>query len=353
MSSPIRYGRYRDDPVLKYAPPRVRDRALSAPTEPSLPDGEWPCENAEWAAEEEEFEGDPTRGHDQAIQGLSAAMALEPERVPAPPERHPNNRSAWKIVLRLCGAAGLAAFGAWFMVLGPIAREFAGEGFRRTSLGVPNAGDSNKQDLLSDAAATRRRPNRSDVEDDSTQGAVEEPRIYPRLATASAGAGTAVITPPAPMGTPGPPSPVQSAAQGQLATPIQSAAAVPVTPPIQSAAAVPVTAPIQSAPPDLIVKHLDRDEIASLIKRGESFISSGDLSSARLLLRRAAEAGAAQAALELGGTFDPNLIEGLGVNGLAADIAQARLWYQHAEQFGSTEATRRLQQLAARVETRP
>ena len=24
MSSPIRYGRYRDDPVLKYAPPRVR-----------------------------------------------------------------------------------------------------------------------------------------------------------------------------------------------------------------------------------------------------------------------------------------------------------------------------------------
>ena len=89
-----------------------------------------------------------------------------------------------------------------------------------------------------------------------------------------------------------------------------------------------------------------------MIKRGEDFIASGDVSSARLLLRRAAEAGVAQAALELGGTFDPNLVDKLGVKGLAADAAQAGLWYRRAEQFGSAEATRRLQQLVASVDTK-
>jgi len=101
--------------------------------------------------------------------------------------------------------------------------------------------------------------------------------------------------------------------------------------------------------PALITRQLDRDEVMSLIKRGESFVTSGDLASARLVLRRAAEAGDVHAALALAGTFDPNLLG----NGLGADAAMARLWYEQAARLGSAEAPRRLQQLATQVNSVP
>ena len=83
-----------------------------------------------------------------------------------------------------------------------------------------------------------------------------------------------------------------------------------------------------------------------MLRRADDFIKSGDLSSARLLLQRAAEAGSVQAALTLAGTFDPNVLAALGFQDSAADIAMARVWYERAEQFGSSEAPRRLRQLA-------
>ena len=45
-----------------------------------------------------------------------------------------------------------------------------------------------------------------------------------------------------------------------------------------------------------------------LLKRGKEFLADGDLVYARLLLRRAAEGGSAEAALVLGTTFDPLVI---------------------------------------------
>src|SRR5271169_3011533 len=337
MSSPVDYPKHLD-PILKYAPPRVRDQAQPTQSEPSLPDATWRLDDVESPPDSREFESHPTFTRDQAIRGLSAAVALEPQRVPAPPVRHVDNRGARIVVLRLCGAAGLAALGAWFLVLGPNATEFAREGFQATFLGTRTAGNSGGQDLRSDAAAAQR-PEGRGLEPDSDQKVAHEAKTQHRLATASAGLGAPTISPAAPVIAPRPPSPVQSP------TPDQSAA------PAQSVAAVQPAAPV-SAAPALVIKQLDRDEVASLIKRGEDFIASGDVSSARLLLQRAAEAGAAQAALELGGTFDPNLVDKLGVKGLAADAAQAGLWYRRAEQFGSTEATRRLQQLVASVDTK-
>ena len=62
---------------------------------------------------------------------------------------------------------------------------------------------------------------------------------------------------------------------------------------------------------------LDPEEIATLVKRGQDFIANGDLASARLVLRRAAEGGDAQAALLLGSTFDPATFERLKVLGSA------------------------------------
>ncbi len=104
------------------------------------------------------------------------------------------------------------------------------------------------------------------------------------------------------------------------------------------------------------IRELDPEEVADLIGRGEKFIKTGDLASARLVLQRAAEAGDQRAAMMLAGTFDPIVLEKIGIQGFAPDIirgfapdiALARTWYEVAKQFGSREATRRLEMLASR-----
>ena len=83
--------------------------------------------------------------------------------------------------------------------------------------------------------------------------------------------------------------------------------------------------------------------------RGEDFIATGDLASARLVLQRAAEGGDPRAALTLAGTYDPIVLEKLGIQGFASDIATARTWYERAKEFGSAEAMRRLEMLASRA----
>jgi hypothetical protein len=92
-------------------------------------------------------------------------------------------------------------------------------------------------------------------------------------------------------------------------------------------------------------RHLDAEEIAALINRGTDSLKSGDLISARLLLRRAAEAGSASAALMLGTTFDPLVIRQLGAIGVVPDVAQARQWYKKAAELGSDAASQRLAKL--------
>jgi TPR repeat protein len=74
---------------------------------------------------------------------------------------------------------------------------------------------------------------------------------------------------------------------------------------------------------------------------------NGDISAARLLLQRAAEAGSAEAALALGSTFDPVVIRQLGAVGVQGDAATAREWYQRAAQAGSRAAAQQLAKLAA------
>jgi hypothetical protein len=98
------------------------------------------------------------------------------------------------------------------------------------------------------------------------------------------------------------------------------------------------------------IRPLDPDEIAALLKRGDELIASGDLGAARLVLRRAAEAGNARAALALAGTYDPIVLEKRAVHGFVPDIAMARSWYEKAKQFGSVDAPQRLEMLASRRE---
>jgi TPR repeat protein len=90
---------------------------------------------------------------------------------------------------------------------------------------------------------------------------------------------------------------------------------------------------------------LSADEIAMLLKRGKADLIDGDISAARLLLRRAAEAGNAEAELTLGSTFDPLVIAQLGAFGVQADAAKAREWYQKAAALGSNLAAEQLAKL--------
>ncbi|MGB7020099.1 MAG: sel1 repeat family protein, partial [Xanthobacteraceae bacterium] len=100
------------------------------------------------------------------------------------------------------------------------------------------------------------------------------------------------------------------------------------------------------APPNTAsAPHIDNAEVAAMIKRGKDMLMSGDIISARLLLRRAADVGSADAALALGATFDPVVIRRLGVIGMTPDIVQARQWYQRASDLGSAAATGQLAKL--------
>jgi hypothetical protein len=101
-------------------------------------------------------------------------------------------------------------------------------------------------------------------------------------------------------------------------------------------------------PPGVAVHHLDPDVIASLLRRADALIASGDVAAARLVLRRAADAGDARAAMMLAGTYDPAILEKLGVHGFVPDVAMARSWYEKAKKFGSAEAPQRLEMLASR-----
>jgi hypothetical protein len=90
---------------------------------------------------------------------------------------------------------------------------------------------------------------------------------------------------------------------------------------------------------------LNPQRLAQLVKRGVELLRIGDCAAARLLLRPAAEAGDAEAALLLGATYDPAAVSDFGALGLAPDPNVARAWYQRAMEAGSVEASRRIERL--------
>jgi hypothetical protein len=115
-------------------------------------------------------------------------------------------------------------------------------------------------------------------------------------------------------------------------------------PPVAMAAAGP--SPMPAPPQADVVRSLDPREIAALIKRGQDLLAGGDVQSARLLLMRGAEARDARAALLVGTTYDPALLRQIGADGPMADVAQARMWYQRAKEWGEPGAQRKLEALA-------
>jgi len=96
----------------------------------------------------------------------------------------------------------------------------------------------------------------------------------------------------------------KTARQGQPEAALPPAAVPVVTVPV--AAAPPAAVPA-AAPP--AARRIDAEELATLLKRARSLISIGDFAPARLLLKRAADAQEASAALLLAQTYDIQIKE--------------------------------------------
>jgi len=143
----------------------------------------------------------------------------------------------------------------------------------------------------------------------------------------------------------------QSALKGKVAVPEpvardaarEVAAVAPAAPVVAVAPAVrePVPATREAVP----ARRIDPDELAVLLKRAKGLLAIGDITSARLLLERAADAQEAEAALMLAGTYDPQVLGSQDLRSVTPDPAAARVWYQKAAQLGSADAQRRLGQL--------
>jgi len=111
--------------------------------------------------------------------------------------------------------------------------------------------------------------------------------------------------------------------------------------------------PIASAEPPVAARaepparEINPNEVAGFVRRAQELLATGDLQAARLLLLRAAQAHDARAALLLAKSFDPIVSKRFGMADAEPDLAQARNWYQKAEEWGASEARRGLDALAS------
>lgn len=85
-----------------------------------------------------------------------------------------------------------------------------------------------------------------------------------------------------------------------------------------------------------------------MMARAELLLDTGEVESARTLLRSAAVAGSVGAALKLAETYDPSELQRLGMAEAAANQGEAVRWYEHAQSLGSVVATGRLVALGRR-----
>jgi hypothetical protein len=117
----------------------------------------------------------------------------------------------------------------------------------------------------------------------------------------------------------------------------------PTSVPIMVAPATAATNLVEHTP----VTPLSQHEISVLVDRGAEYLKAGQIAAARLALQRAADAHDPRGTLMLGATYDPIILERVGVLGLTADAETARIWYEKAKEFGSSEAPRRIEMLAS------
>lgn len=130
-------------------------------------------------------------------------------------------------------------------------------------------------------------------------------------------------------------------------TPAPTPLSAPSLPPTEAESPPPVAPPAREQPP--AGPHVSAADIAALLGRGDAFLGTGDITSARLFYERAADAGDGLAALQLGATFDPMIFRGAGLRGVTNDPVQALSWYRRARELGVGEAEQRIKNLQIRA----
>jgi len=103
-------------------------------------------------------------------------------------------------------------------------------------------------------------------------------------------------------------------------------------------------APVQlgTSHPSVPYSHaiLDRLEKDSLVARGEQLLLRGDLASARLFFRRAADAGDVRGAAGMARSFDQETLRTLPVFGARPNAEQAAIWHTRATELRRIVAAR-------------
>jgi hypothetical protein len=141
---------------------------------------------------------------------------------------------------------------------------------------------------------------------------------------------------------------------GKNSTPVQPAreaetgsASLATPPPPVSTTDVESPATVVAHP--LAELRSSASEFAALVRRGDAFLTSGDITSARLFYERAADAGSGRAALQLGATFDPIILGYVHARSGLADPAQALSWYRRARDLGMVEAEERIKRVESTI----
>ena len=233
---------------------------------------------------------------DAAAARLRNRLSMAPDRIAEPPpsEREPSSFGGW----RLTGAAAVVVVGV---------------GGYLWAHGSNTAAAS--RDIAPAATAPAPKVNPA-----------PEP---PRYATASYETQTS------------PPPEVQPTRTRSLTLPIPS---VPDTVTGTSALS-PAPAPAKAPAPGPL-RRANSEEVALMMKQGQKFMDNADVSGARLVFQRAAEAGEPAAALALAETYDPAMLGTTATRaGLIADVAAARGWYERAKELGSPVASERIARL--------
>jgi hypothetical protein len=136
----------------------------------------------------------------------------------------------------------------------------------------------------------------------------------------------------------------------------EATAVLPVPPPLPSEAKTEPAQQVASVDPALPTAtstHSDQEveptatRSEAMIARGDALLAEGDIISARSLYGRAFQLGNARAARPLARTYDPVVLEALGVKGLKADPERAMKWYQTAKSSGEEDAAADIEALQA------
>ncbi|HUC51729.1 MAG TPA: hypothetical protein VMA30_20280 [Xanthobacteraceae bacterium] len=349
MSSPIDLDKNLD-PVLQYAPRWARENAVR-PEEP------WEVVPAPERLEEPALSERSGFSGDRAAHELFRQLALHPTKVPEPivDESH----SLRPLMLRIGAIIAVAAGIAGVIVVLPGAKQNTRAPQPSDISAGPQPGPQYASQSTSSGTQSSSHPVKL-VPVEATEGPTA-PAASNATAVASASNKDVPASPPPaedvhPVVAQAHAAAAYVAQRDTAAVPAAKVDQAPVQIPSPTAAAPQKSqdAPAQTAATEPPASQkdasegrtLDHKEIATLVDQAETLVRSGDLSGARVLLQRAAEAGDANAALELAGTFDPKVLRELGAIGIAADPARARKWYERAAALGSIAATKKLAEFA-------